>query len=107
MFEDWEISIVENWRTGGLDLYIFIRQGGKIMFLIDATRGVFEEKQEGVAVEKPSLTLPRGVAQTLLQKLTQHGVKPKDAGMTEGKLIATEKHLEDMRKVVFNQLKIK
>lgn len=36
----------------------------------------------------------------------QHGVKRPDAGFTEGKLQATEKHLEDMRSIVGHVKKI-
>lgn len=37
----------------------------------------------------------------LVKALTDAGVRPPEQSFTEGKLVATEKHLEDMRRLVF------
>lgn len=38
--------------------------------------------------------------QALQTAITDHGIKRPDAGFVEGKLVATERHLEDMRQIV-------
>lgn len=49
---------------------------------------------------KPTLELLPEELQELAEALSENGFKPRE-GFLEGKLGATEKHLEDMRKLVF------
>lgn len=42
--------------------------------------------------------------QALAQAFADNGIKTKDNSLMEGKLQATEKHLEDMRKLVFEPI---
>ncbi len=104
MLEDWEIHLNENWRTGGLDVYIFARSGGKTIFMKDIANGISETIGDGqVSPEIPTMALPIGVSEKLFESLSKRGIKTTDAGVTEGKLVATEKHLEDMRRLVFSK----
>lgn len=51
--------------------------------------------------EHPLLSLPKPMMQILFKAIMEQqekqGIKTKDENLIEGKLIATEKHLEDMR----------
>lgn len=49
---------------------------------------------------RPTIELDPEELQELANVLAENGFKPKE-GFLEGKLVATEKHLEDMRKLVF------
>ena len=53
--------------------------------------------------EKPTLELLPEELQMLADELNKNGFKPQK-GFLEGKLEATDKHLEDMRKLVFKDL---
>jgi len=52
---------------------------------------------------KPFIVLPHSIARHLLKELAiqlnNFGIKPENESRTEGKLEATEKHLEDMREI--------
>lgn len=41
--------------------------------------------------------------QQLVSEVAKQGIKPKEASFTEGKLEATEKHLQDMRTLVLKE----
>lgn len=58
------------------------------------------EHQGGVIME-PSLRMNKREAQELLDALWGAGVRPSNGEGNAGQLGATEKHLEDMRKLVF------
>lgn len=59
---------------------------------------------------QPFLTLPypffNEFAQDLVNLLASEGIKTNNDHKLEGKLEATEKHLDDLHKIVFKQLKI-
>lgn len=59
---------------------------------------------------KPFMIIPMQMAQSFLLELTKvlsgMGIRTENEHKTEGKLEAVEKHLEDMQKIVFKQLKI-
>jgi len=46
-----------------------------------------------------------GQLRNFADAITKMGIQPKDVSVAEGKLQATEKHLEDMRTLVFNKKK--
>ena len=56
------------------------------------------------------MILPRNFADVFLLEFTKAlsgmGIRTDNEHKTEGKLEAVEKHLEDMQKIVFKQLKI-
>lgn len=66
-------------------------------------------KHEHGISEDPSLSIHQNVEGEFLKALTdaisEKGIKPESDSKLEGKLIATEKHLEDMRTLVFKKTK--
>lgn len=61
-----------------------------------------------MAVEdKPTLRLDDDMFMALVDAIHNNGYKPREGKYTEGKLEATEKHLDDMRKIVFEDMKLK
>ena len=60
--------------------------------------GVRKIEQEGAILE-PSLMLNQEEFQALVDAIHKN-YKPSEGKFTEGKLVATEKHLEDMRKLL-------
>jgi len=70
---------------------------------------VFERLEPGQAIEGPTLSIPinagREFLQSLREALDSLGVQPKNESKNEGILEAQTKHLEDMRRLVFNKEK--
>jgi hypothetical protein len=66
-----------------------------------------EEKETPKYVQiEPSARLTMEQAQTLMDDLWASGLRPTEGAGSAGSLRATEKHLEDMRKLVFESLGI-
>jgi hypothetical protein len=102
MYNNWKIRIIDNPIKINRDIYIFRRQGNKYQIL---TQEGLIEKNEGDSIdEKPIMELTPEQLQAFSDELSNVGYKPQK-GFMEGKLEATEKHLEDMRKLVFKELK--
>jgi hypothetical protein len=55
---------------------------------------------EPLAID-PTCTMPRDAAQTLIDELWRCGLRPSEGSGSAGAMAATQKHLEDMRKLVF------
>ena len=94
---DWKIKIVNPGYKLTYDVYIFrnTNDGHIIVFRGDELTTV----KEGEAF-KPSFEMGEDMLQELANVLSEKGFKPKE-GFYEAKIEATEKHLEDMRKLVF------
>lgn len=54
-------------------------------------------------VAEPSMRLTHTAAQQLIDSLWQCGLRPSEGTGSAGALKATEKHLEDMRRLVFKE----
>ena len=67
-----------------------------------ATKVIFEDVGEG-EVQQPTFHLDFRQAQILMDDLWHCGIRPTDGTGSVGQLKATEKHLEDMRKLVFDK----
>lgn len=65
---------------------------------------VFETVEEGMAYE-PSFILSLDAAQTLIDDLWHAGLRPTEGTGSAGALRAVERHLEDMRTLVFKSHK--
>lgn len=50
-----------------------------------------------------TFSLPMGECQALMDRLWQIGLRPSEGTSSAGALAATQKHLEDMRKLVFKE----
>ena len=95
--ENWKIKISDVGYKLEKDVYIYYkRYGDKIGVL----HGDVVEEFNGGDVIKPSLSLPPEALQEFANALDKMGIKPQQ-GFIEGKLEATERHLEDMRTLVF------
>ena len=90
--------------TDGVDILImerlFLRQPGEARRVVTAL--TVSDKQQGDFLE-PTLRLDHDMAQQLLDNLWACGLRPTDAKSNPGALSATERHLEDMRRLVFEK----
>lgn len=100
-----EVFLQERHGTRDMNLYISIQPfpGADIkMYYSDK---VVDYKEEGL-IEKPSFILTPDMLSGLMAELTRKGIKPPAHSFVEGKLEATERHLEDMRALVFEKTEI-
>lgn len=99
MKNEWTIKIVDVGYTFTRDVFIFRRMLGGTEFIQNDGTAFFVA--EGSAEQpKPAICLDAEALQALADELARTVYKPQK-GFIEGKLDATEKHLEDMRKLVF------
>lgn len=63
---------------------------------------IFKAQDEGVEVE-PFMSLHVRAAQELMDELWRCGLRPSEGSGSAGALAATERHLEDMRRLVFKE----
>lgn len=98
--ENWIVKIVDPGYKITREIFIYRRAGiGKTEVL--RSGGMVETIDTGVKPE-PTLELFPETLQALANALAEVGIKPQE-GYLEGKLEATEKHLEDMRTLVFKK----
>jgi hypothetical protein len=62
--------------------------------------------EEGVRVDDESINIDKTAAQQLMDELWICGLRPSEGSGSAGSLAATERHLADMKKIVFHALKI-
>ncbi len=55
-------------------------------------------------ISDPTISIGKDEAQLLMDDLWQAGIRPSEGSGSAGSLRATEKHLNDMRKIVENKL---
>ncbi|HWQ10292.1 MAG TPA: hypothetical protein VN436_14325 [Holophaga sp.] len=60
----------------------------------------------GVIPPDAPISLPLAQAQALMDDLWQCGLRPSEGTGSAGSLAATQKHLEDMRALTFNHLRV-
>lgn len=82
------------------DLFIFM--GGSYVDDVILT----EPKDDGTRY-RPSLSIPEGTAQMLMDQLWRCGYRPTEARSGAGTVEAMQRHLDDMRNIAFHQLKMK
>ena len=66
---------------------------------------VFKPATESDQVQPPALHLSIQSAQQLMDELWQCGLRPTEGTGSAGSLAATERHLADMRRLVFEDVK--
>jgi len=76
------------------------RQGNAILSPV-----TFAEVEPGLQTP-PAIGLSGNSAQQLMDELWRCGIRPTEGSGSAGSLAATERHLEDFRKIAFKQLKI-
>jgi hypothetical protein len=64
------------------------------------TSMTFEVREDGMEID-PSFKLKMDEAQALMDDLWNCGLRPTEGSGSAGALMATQKHLEDMRSLVF------
>lgn len=85
----------EPWHRG-VEFLITKREGQKFL----AAKLEFIEVNEACTID-PSGRLNTGDAQTLMDDLWRAGLRPTEGAGSAGALAATQRHLEDMRMLVF------
>lgn len=84
-----------------IDLHFFQRtQDGKIA-VADPTPMTFHDPAAIEGFQAPMLTISPDEAQGLMDELWRAGIRPTEGAGSVGQLAATERHLEDMRTLVF------
>lgn len=84
--------------------------GSSIEFLVSDGRAIglpvtFQETVSPAYIE-PTFKLTPSMAQELMDGLWSCGLRPSEGSGSAGALRATEKHLEDMRAIAFDQLNL-
>ena len=81
------------------DIELLISQGNAIV------KDVTFEPVDVAAINSPSLVISNTKAQQLMDDLWTAGLRPSEGTGSAGSLAATERHLQDMRTLVFNSNK--
>jgi hypothetical protein len=101
----WKCRINERPGTWWLNVYLF-RDGpnGSTVILYPKEEGNVEKTVEYGAYDiEPSIVLSHDQLAALSVELSAQNIKTRETSFTEGKLEATERHLEDMRSLVFKK----
>lgn len=98
--ENWKVKIIDKGYTLMQDVFIWRPLIGNRIELVSSNNTV--EVIEDGAVKEPTLRLNNEQLIAFADALNNAGINPRKE-FTEGKLEATEKHLEDMRKLVFSK----
>jgi hypothetical protein len=108
MIENIKVRIYKDPLTDMVKIGVFAKNGDGKRLIAKNIDLVFEPIGE-CEVVKPTIELSNEFAYDFLQALTDalnnEGYVPKEKSFLEGKIEATEKHLEDMRKLVFKNEK--
>ncbi len=100
---DWELRTqifarFEPWRRN-VDILYVLEETGKPRMVAKPVEFVAVE-HEHLATE-PTMTFGLDVAQQLIDELWRCGLRPTEGSGSAGSLAATERHLADMRALVF------
>ena len=87
-------------RTWGQHISMWLYTSGKGGTSV-ATGLTMEKVNEGEMFGQSPIQLSTLAAQELMDQLWQAGLRPSEGSGSAGSLKATERHLEDMRKLVF------
>ncbi len=86
-----------------LHCHIFDRNQREISIATDVVFEKYEtDKFQAVVPNQPMLALSNEEAQQLIDELWRAGLRPTDGSGSAGAMAATQKHLEDMRKISFD-----
>ncbi len=84
-------------RHNTVSIFIDYEDGSKVF---SAKPIEFEEREMYEADNEPYLEIPKHAAQKLIDDLWDCGLRPSEGSGSAGQLAATQRHLEDMRKLV-------
>jgi len=101
----YEVFIDDNPSYISKRIFITFKQDGK-RWIAKPVELTFEEMKSG-EIHKPTLDIPDAdeLLEALAIALNKAKVQLPDKPFIEGKMVATEKHLEDMRNLVFKEKK--
>lgn len=97
VFAEWDW----NSRRIALRLVHYAGMGGKIVSIAEPLTMREHTKDDSRGVE-PTLELNTATAQSLMDALWQCGCRPTEGAGSAGAMAATQRHLDDMRAIVFN-----
>lgn len=97
MFDEFKVQILENPASFDLEVYFFHKVSDHITAVAQADGTLKEYEIASIERPQPTFKASRGTLAALLVAISAQGVKTKDLGFAEGKLEATENHLEDLR----------
>jgi hypothetical protein len=95
-----ELRVERQFLSRGLEFYLLnhhpagkLSLGGKVEFV---------ELEEDMWAPQPTFGLSEAEAQALMDQPWQCGLRPSEGSGSAGSLAATERHLEDMRKLALH-----
>ena len=91
-----------DWHPDDIELFAKQSQGRNTYY---AQELKFREVVKGDRVE-PFLRFEKHCAQKLMDDLWDCGLRPSEGSGSAGAMLATQKHLEDMKTIAFHSLKI-
>ena len=96
--------------AGIVNIYIFkIDINGNRHICTNIEKQEFDLIQEGHSIKNPTIKLPAWIAKDFLQAMAnaidKFGIRAEGKPVLENELTAVKYHLEDMRSLVFNNLK--
>ncbi len=92
-----QIRIAYNPAWACYDVYLIGRNTPNGQEFISPVEWKGIEALEGGVIPEPAFRITREQAEVFMEQLSGHGVKPPDVSLAEGKLEATERHLQDLR----------
>lgn len=103
MFGEYTVQIIDNPGYANSRVFLFKKQGphGTEFLTHTGDRILVAPATELKHEELYFADLDPDQLQALANALSKRGIKTNADSIAEGKLLATEKHLEDMRKIVF------
>lgn len=82
-----------------IEMAVFVQEGnGKTFLAAPLTLNQFPENS---IIGQPTMSFDAIAAQDLMDQLWQCGIRPSEGSGSAGQLAAVQKHLEDMRTLVF------
>lgn len=101
MTETWHINAQREIWSDAISIRLAVKGESGFAVAMPLTMQVIEPG----SLIQPAFTLPLDAAQRLMDELWQAGVKPSQSIGSTGQVEAIKYHLEDMRKLVFNESK--
>lgn len=106
MNDSWRIDAQRAIWANGVELRVGVRhKDGGFSVAQPLIMQRMTEEQLGMIVQ-PCAMLPWTAAQNLMDELWHVGIRPTEGTGSAGSLAATERHLEDMKRIAFHALKI-
>jgi len=101
---DTKIFLEKRLFSGSIGAYVQRREDGKRHHGVIKWEEITPDMQ-GIPMD-PSFEFSKKEAQHLIDELWDCGLRPTQGSGSAGSLVATEKHLNDMRKIVSSKLKV-